>query len=231
MVPPSVYMPLASSCAFTKNHGTHHSRVPAPRGSVSSRSTLSGSELSASDAAAPRSSQSLSAAQQDTMSLRGKLETFADTAKKWAGVAWRRAAAACRRRYFIAVFAAGDGDRGGVCDRTDKLRIKDLERRATRTTRSARWGFPLPSSRRWAWRRRRRLLHLPFVSSSAASFVAGGELCGWGGGWGPRPRHAAGLKWRLARPRRGRLRLGTRARDESVDLGGSISSPGSKALP
>jgi hypothetical protein len=47
--------------------------------------------------------------------------------------------------------------------------------------------------------------------------------CWWcGGGWGgPRPRP----KWRLAWPRRGRLRLATSARDESLDLRGSRSTP------
>ena len=46
------------------------------------------------------------------MSLRGKLETFADTAKKWAGVAWRR------------------GGRVVAADRAAAARLQQLELRA-----------------------------------------------------------------------------------------------------
>ena len=124
-MPPSVLHALASPRA---KNTAHHSRVPAQRGSVSSRSALSGSELFASDAAAPRSSQSLS--QQHTMSLRGKLETFADTAKKWAGVAWRRGGrvawvvAATSIVMFLPLVM--EIEREGSVIETDKLRIKDF---------------------------------------------------------------------------------------------------------
>jgi len=87
--------------------------------------------LSASDAAAPRSSQSLSAAAHDnTMSLRGKLETFADTAKKWAGVAWKRGGrvawvvAATSIVMFLPLVM--EIEREGSVIETDKLRIKDF---------------------------------------------------------------------------------------------------------
>ncbi len=64
------------------------------------------------------------------MSLRGKLETFADTAKKWAGVAWRRGGrvawvvAATSIVMFLPLVM--EIEREGSVIETDKLRIKDF---------------------------------------------------------------------------------------------------------
>ena len=64
------------------------------------------------------------------MSLRGKLETFADTAKKWAGVAWKRGGrvawvvAATSIVMFLPLVM--EIEREGSVIETDKLRIKDF---------------------------------------------------------------------------------------------------------
>ena len=64
------------------------------------------------------------------MSLRGKLETFADTAKKWAGVAWKRGGrvawvvAATSIVMFLPLVM--EIEREGSVIETDKLRIKEF---------------------------------------------------------------------------------------------------------
>jgi len=64
------------------------------------------------------------------MSLRGKLEAFADTAKKWGAVAWRRGGrvawvvAATSIVMFLPLVM--EIEREGSVIETDKLRIKDF---------------------------------------------------------------------------------------------------------
>ena len=84
-------MSLASSSgACNKTRPAQHSRVQRREESVSSHSTSSQAPLVRDDDAAAAFqpialSSSTRGHSKDTMSLRGKLETCADTAKTWAG--------------------------------------------------------------------------------------------------------------------------------------------------
>ena len=146
------------------------------------------------------------------MSLRGKLETFADTAKKWAGVAWRRGGrvawvvAATSIVMFLPLVM--EIEREGSVIETDKLRIKDFRAQGYTDNQISQMGlsasvepavgFAAPASSRSTCS--------SHLSRNRRLFLVVTRRRAWRGGGPPATRgdpatRSPGRKWRLAGPR------------------------------